>query len=497
MPLLTGVSTFFDKYILGYALGRAAGPALEPFTQDLANLGWEANQVMPPSTYALAPGITHGTVDEEQVRTWAHQLGYNDKAVDELVKAASVGPGTAEAFNLYNRGALDDAGFRRALEREGMQPEWIDALAKVRDHLLSPAEVANAVQQGHMPGDGILPSTDIPGPPYEVPLTQIDIDPVNEAGGSGISYKRLQVQANLAGLPPPQGELLQMWNRGLITEASVDAGIREGHTKTKWTEPVKKMARRLLTPVEYVDAHLRGYISEQEMYAGTALHGITQPDTDILFKSHGRPLTIHQITTGEARGGVYDGPTGHIPAEYLASLQEGSIKPPWYNLAYANRYTLPSFFVLRVLIQDKTLTPAEGAEYFKQLGWPPDLATQAADAYGGGTATAADTHASKASTQLWTATHRSYIAGEIDEATARAALTKLGVTTQALPQVLDLWNAERALIRSQLSPKEVVKAVQGAVVNPATGLPWTQQEGIDALLARGYTQNDAEVLLAE
>ena len=60
MALLAGISSFFDKYILGYAIGTAAGPSLEPFVQDLANEAWTVNQVKPvdPMTAAIEAGTT-------------------------------------------------------------------------------------------------------------------------------------------------------------------------------------------------------------------------------------------------------------------------------------------------------------------------------------------------------------------------------------------------------------------------------------------------------
>ena len=63
--------------------------------------------------------------------------------------------------------------------------------------------------------------------------------------------------------------------------------------------------------------------------------------------------------------------------------------------------------------------------------------------------------------------------------------------------MLALWGEERALIRKQLSPAQVKKAVKEAVPNPATGAPWTVADGLTALLARGYSQADATTLLEE
>jgi hypothetical protein len=467
--LLGGITGFFDKYILGYALGTAAGPSLEPFVQDLANEAWTLNQVLPLDP-EVAASVAAERVDAiDRMRGEAAQHGINADRFNDLYGEALNAPGLGELYSLWRRGLITDAQFTHGLDKAKLEDLWKGPLEGARDVLLSSEELAMLQQQGF-------------------------IDPAranSEGALQGVTEERQQLRFDAAGLPPGHAEAQQMLNRGLIDQATFAVMIREGHTKTKYTAVLQENARRWLTAIEWVDAHLRGHATEAEMYAGTAANGITKADTDVLFASHGRGLSVHQIQTGLARGGVFEGPTDQIPAPFIASLKQGSIQPPYYNLAYANRYTIPSFFVIRALIQDGTLTEAQGAELFKQSGWPPDLADAAAAAYSGGTVAKADTHVAKAQTQLWTATHRSYIADETDDATATTALTAAGVAAASIPAVLTTWKAERDLIRKQLTPTQLRKAYQNAVVNPATGQPWTKDDVIQQLLDRGYTLSDA------
>src|SRR5205085_8648918 len=134
-------------------------------------------------------------------------------------------------------------------------------------------------------------------PPSHVPLTQVDLDPLLEALAHGIDVDRLRVLANLAGLPPGADTLLQMWNRELIDEATVDAGIREGHTKTKWASAFKRMRWAVLGAAEYASAHLRGWITQEEMYRGGKLTGHTKAQMDLLYLNRGRPLAPVQAYT--------------------------------------------------------------------------------------------------------------------------------------------------------------------------------------------------------
>lgn len=436
---------FLNKYLVSGAISAAAGAALRPEIQDLVNEAWKLNAVVKPEPVILAQGVAQGQVSKASAYEWAKEHGYDTDVMDALVSIANVGPPLGPALEAFRRTIWTPAEYTTALNRQGIEPQWYPGLLKLKDALLSPSDVANAVQQGHMPDDGILPPFITGALPLDIPLTQIPLDSLTEALGNGITEDRLKVLANLAGLPPPQGELLTMWRRKIITEAAVEAGIREGHTKTKWTGAVKELKRTILTPVEYVDAHLRGYITEQEMYDGTDLHGLNQADTKILFESHGRPLTVHQITTGLARKGTYDGPTAGIEQVYLDSLKEGSIKPPFYNLAYANRYTLPSFFVVRALLQDHTLTETEAADLFKQEGWPPYLADAAAKAYATGGTAKANPYVTKARGFVFTALHKNYVNTPVYDAKVGEGLTLLGVSAADQATILELFKFEQTI----------------------------------------------------
>src|SRR5205807_4966194 len=116
----------------------------------------------------------------------------------------------------------------------------------------------------------------------------------------------------------------------------------EGNTRGEWAPFLFEGFRQIPTAHDFVEGRLRGWLADPAMYAGTALHGMSQADTDLLFKIMGRPIVEHQIVTGEARGGTYNGPIANIPTPFLKSLQESNIRPEWYSLAYANRYTYPS-----------------------------------------------------------------------------------------------------------------------------------------------------------
>src|SRR5512146_2780458 len=101
MPLLSGITGFVDKYILGYAIGTAAGPSLEPFVQDLANDAWRINQVLPIDPETAAAIVAE---DVEQ-RDWgageAAQHGIDGTRFDALLGEALNAPDISTLFELW------------------------------------------------------------------------------------------------------------------------------------------------------------------------------------------------------------------------------------------------------------------------------------------------------------------------------------------------------------------------------------------------------------
>jgi hypothetical protein len=159
------------------------------------------------------------------------------------------------------------------------------------------------------------------------------------------------------------------------------------------------------------------------------------------------------------------------------------------------KYNLPSALYFRTLQQQNVLTEAEADKWYRRIGWPPELAAKVAAAYAKPAATEGDPHVGKAQTQLWNTTHSSYRAREIGAGTATTALEKAGVTPAAVPTVLDIWNAERDLIRARLQASDIRKAYRKQDENPRTGAAWTRSDAIAELLELGWSNEDAEAYL--
>lgn len=482
-----GAST--AEYALGFGLGLALGAALAPEATLLGQDRWATDPVraLDPEVAALveAEGLTTHIAPADE----AKHHGYDDHRFAAMVEEVRTAPAVAELLRMLRRGTIDAQAFTHGLRKAKLEGEWDAPLAELQHERLEPAVIATAIQRGIVHDPGYLPTAiDFAGSDVPAPAT-VGIDAVKEAAAAGESSERLAVRTRIVGLPPAPGELLRLLNLGEINEAAYRLGIAEGNTRDEWAPYLLKLRRHLLTPHEYAELHLRGWIDQPAMHAGAALSGMETADTERLFEVLGRPIPVHQVTTGEARGGVYNGGHSHIPEAFLRSVEQSNLRPEWYDLAYANRYSYPSAFVLRSLVQTGELTEAEGHETLLRIGWEPTLAEKVAKRWATGTAAKGDPHVSKADNQLWSTLHKSYLDAETGQADAHAALTLIGVPAHEQPHVLARWDHEREIVRRALTPAQIKKAYKETKL--------TQLEALARLEHLGMSHDDALLLLEE
>lgn len=474
---------------VAFAVGFALGRALEPVGTKIAQDAWTGHP-----DRAIDPGTAAEIVAEEPAvqidgAAEAAAHGIDSTRFAALVGLALAAPGTGELLRMLRRGTIHADDFAYGLRKARLNTRFDSALAELKDERIDPAVIATAIQRGVMHDPGVL----VVGPPSgsgKVPPMPVSpLDTLLEAAASGIDEERLAVYARIVGLPASPDLAARMVFRQIIDRVDFDRAIAEGNTRNEWAASLFEGFREILTANQYAELQLRGFLSADARRANTAKHGMSDADSDLLYDVLGRSIPVHAITTGLARGGTYGGTGEGIPAEYLASLQRGNLRPEYYDLAYANRYTYPSAFVVRQLLKDGTITEAEGEQIFLDGGWTPELAKKVAAAYAVATVAKSDPHVAKAETQLWGTIHRSFLAGESDDAEVTAALALLGVPAEAQTQILALWQHEREIIRRSLTRTDVRKLWKDTKL--------TRDEAVARIVAMGYTAADAGAYLDE
>jgi hypothetical protein len=472
MALLGSISGFLDKYLFGYALGTAAGPSLRPFVQELANLGWEENAILPMHPSIAAPAVAEGVWDMDNAKLWARRYGVDSTRFEHMVEAEYTAPDTSHLYEMWRRNLITEADFEHGLRKARFESRWDAHLKALRQVLLTPAELAAARVKGHID----------------------QTRQYQESALQGVDNERAEILYQTTGNPPGPETLMDMWNRSIIGAGKFHDGILQGNIRPEWEDELALLRHRLLTPAEIVNQHLRGWRSYTWMEERLADHGFDAADAKDLFEGQGRPISFHQVFIGERRGGVYNGPTGAIDDAFLKSLQESNIRPEWYNLAWAQRHSYPSAFVLRALVQSGDLSELEGYNILLRIGWPEALAKTVAARWAGAGADGAGAVSARVKTAVTSAITEIRAAYLVEQATAdqvRGWLGQLDVDTADQDGLLKVWDVMKQVPQRSLTVAQIRKAYKSAVDG------WDRNRAVEELALLGLTLDDANTLLDE
>lgn len=511
-----------------FAAGLAIHPLIEPLLQEEKNATWSLYRSLPLDPEVAAQLVARNIVpDLGTGESEAGLSGVSTSRFGLLAQLAVEFPGLAELIELQRRAVLPSGDLTAALQRQGFTAEYAGFLAQLVDARLSPQQVALGIVRGLIADPGLMP-VDLDTSGGKVPAYQVAaLAALTEAADGGIDEERLRVMVGSIGLPMSTQQAASAFFRGIIAQGDFNRSILEGDVRPEWAPFILEQARQILSVDQWVELNLRGYATKAEMYAGVGLHGMSQADADNLFDVKGRPLAVHQITTGLARGGTYNGTTDAIPDEYLAAIKESNIRPEYYNLAYANRYTLPSAFVLKSLATSGDLTQAQSENLLLEIGWPPDLAASVSAVWAGGTGTTAaqkkqtlshltaeylsgaltadalttvlttslgytaqqaadeialaNFNAAKSSrTKATKNLEKRYIGATLSEADARSQLAGIGWPEGAIDQFIASWNIERADTLTTLTLAQIQTALKNAAIPASVARPLLEDLGESA-----------------
>lgn len=445
---------------IGFGLGVALGRALEPLATKIAYEAWETAPIRVPDAGVLASGVSQGQVDEGKARAWAASHGVGEEAFAALVNIANTGPEIGLAMRAWRRGDLTEAQFATALRRTGLEEQWYDAVEALKEERLDPAALATAIHRGIVAGHGLIVAEPPQGAGKVPHVAQSDLDPIAEAASHGIDPERMRILVGNTGLPPGLMEMLSLLNRGKVTEDDVKRAVANSNLRNEYMDVVLELRRQLPTARDFLENALRGYRTLAEAIDGAALHGMTAEDATMIYQNQGRPMALRQITQALARGGKFEPEPGEIRDPYRASIVEGNVKPAYYDLAYANRYNLPSPFVIRSMAAAGELTRDETETLLLQSGWPPWLAKKAAGQWAGATA-----GAGKAETKA--ELEDEYAGGYITETEFRASLDLLGYTGHVQDLLVSLNDARRLKRYREKVVDAIGKAYIGRAIDAA------------------------------
>jgi hypothetical protein len=463
------LSRFFGRTAsegAAFALGVATGPVLAPAVEEIKNEAWRTH----PSRTVDATGAAEIVAEDVERRDWganeASAHGIDGDRLDAIVGAVLNAPGMGELVQARRRKLISAADFRHGLRKAKLELLWDDALIGLLDVLLSPADLAMARQQGFV--DERRQKT--------------------ESALQGVDDDRAEILFQLSGLPPGVDVAQRAANRDFIDRDTFEQIVREGHTKTKYTDLLWRMRNPLLTAAIGVRLYLKGWWTKAQRDELGSLWGYTSQQMEDWYLASGRPAAPGQMATAAARG--IDGPDGRPMDrdQFLKGIKESDIRPEWGPMLWDSRYLYPPLFQLTRLVQGGAIDPDTARDWAVKDRYPPEVVA-ALHAYWSKPAAAGQTNTVEklSTTQARAALKKRYLIERIDTAGVLTGLELLGSDPAEAGHILEMWTLERGWLVRPLTPSQIKKLYREGTI--------TLDQGIEALEELHYTPGDAEALL--
>ncbi len=449
-------------------------------------------------------------VDKGQLKILADLAG-DAPGADQLAQALRRG-----IIHAHGRGA-DSTSFDQGIAETRLHNKWGPVLEALAAAILAPPEAASAVVRGFLsPAAG-----------------------EHAASLSGVDKNIFETMVHLAGDAPAPGELATALRRGLIPNHGTGAnavsfvqGIREGRLANKYTDMIRGLAKIWPTPIDALDALLKGQLDHKEALALYEKLGGDPQFFTILFDTRGASPTPLELIQMANRGFIPWGGKG----PQVTSFEQGFLEGPWKN-KWASKYKefavyLPAPETTVGLLAHGAVTSREAARIFHAHGMSEQIInayldeahTEALSEYRGATVSVvlqsyhAQILSAKDATTILEALHvtpaavkllltyidvqrgfaavgnaisrvRSlFAARKITVATAKASLHRLQVPATSIESIVAAWEVENSISVKVLTETQIIDAWEFQILTDAQAM--TELENI------GYTPFDAYVLMS-
>lgn len=506
--------------LLSQILAAATSPELSAIQQGVS----ERNPVEPLSPSDLADAVVRNYLPLTEAAAEAAKSGVSRETFATMVPLHADAPGPQELAVALLRGIIAESGtgaaatsFEQGIAEGRLNDKWAPVIKALSAAVLSAPDAASAVVRNFLS----------------------EADGQAEAAKSGVSADTFATLVHLSGDAPGPQQLAEALRRGAIPEAGTGAGstsfqqgIAEGRLSDKWAPVIKDLAKLWPTPVDALDATLKGQITADE---GRALYERLGGDLQFyewLLHSQGSGPTPLEAADWARRGIIpWDG-TGPDVTSYAQAVRESRYRDKWADAYRAQAAYIPTAREVITLLKDGAVDKATAAEWMHRAG--ADDATVAAfiaeaDAtdlsqYRGLTTTtvlgmyyerlisvadatsileslhvspqAAPLMLAYADLQRAIAAQNSavsrvgtlYAARKITEQTAKQSLLALQVPPAAVNDIIATWQLENSITVKTLTETQIVDAWHADIM--------TQAEAETELGNIGYTPYDAWVLLS-
>lgn len=412
---------FSSSLLIGVAVGAIIGPvlgsAVAPYVQDISNKAWSTNPAAPLSPALLAEAVLKGVYTDAGVaETEAALSGTSADRFATMVATAGQAIGIEQALLLYRRGDIDQAELKRVVQYSNIRDDFLPDILKLQYVPPSAGEAITGALKGHL--------TDADA---QTKLGQAGIDPTN--------YTWMKASA---GRPPGIDQMLNLWNRGVATQADVEAAVKQSDINDTYLPFIEELRHYFPPPRSVVPMLKSGAITEAQARQLLTYYGVGEPWATAFVTEAQKPAST---TVKE------------LSASVVVRLYEQ-----------------------KIIKRADALTRLETLKY---NATDADLYLQVAD----------DAVKERFLAAGANRVHGRFITYKITAAEASAALAKEGQPPDAAAQLMALWTLERDANTSVLTLSQIQQGYHRGIITLAQFVTMVEE--------RGYSGTQVKILAAE
>lgn len=400
--------------LLGIAF-TVPGAAASNFAQSAKNASFDMDPTVPIDPGLAATILARRIAVPVDAAHEARKGGVDSLRLDSMVKASYRPPDVGAVLDSYRRGFIGYDTMISGLQYLGYRDDWVTNLAKMAYGPPSPQWAAEAAVEGHITRDQQRTIT----------------------GQGGIDPAYADAIYETQGNPPGAHEMLDLWNRGLIDEPTLDQAILESRLKPKYTQVFKGLAEHI--------PPMRTALSM--VHTGV----ISGPDGIGML----RKLGFSEVNAERMVAAALSAKTAKAK-----ELSQGQVV---------------------TLYERHALDRSAASDRLTTLGYD---ATEVGLLLDQADARRTDAIRQAAVGKIG----NRYIARHLDRVTASSQLDRLTIPATERDLYLTLWDIERDSVVATLTAAQLIAATKKGAMDPTIALA--------RIVALGYTEDDARLLAA-
>lgn len=445
------------------------------------------------ATGRIAPALGYGAIASQ---------GIDNGWAANIISLAQTLPSVTDGLEMLRRGIITTDQFSQYAIQNGVPAEVVPQFLAMKDQPLSPADAALAVLRGN--------------------ISQADGEAI--AAENGIDPTAFGVIIGNTGEPPGLEQLLEGYRRGFIDQATLTKGILQSRYRDEWVPFLTQLRYQPMSTADAVNATVQNQLDAATAEAISQQNGLEPGSFATLLATAGEPLSRTEMEDLYNRGVV-------TKDDVIQALRESRLKNKYNEWSFDLHAKLLPVSEMQRAVLYGTMPEATAVANAMKLGYSKEDATaliesgiavrvedarksvitamqslyeigamSPSDLEGGITGLgysdkqarfiveASEFHREQKLLALGIRAIRTkYLSRHIDRTTASGLIDKLGIPASGRDYMLSTWDVEAQGYTTELTTAQILKALKLELI--------TVQEAGDRLIAKGYNQADAQLLL--